>query len=275
VIDPFPPYRHKRFDEGTLERLESISGGDPQDLMLQAISTARFGLWKEVLEKTGLDESSAREILTGMVEEGVALEIGKKSKKIITLKNIWDAALLDLKKRILEYHQDNPMQAGMSLEELKSQAQLPENVFRQGIESLIGEGEIVQTGPLVRSMDFNIKLSSEQDKRIEDLLSQFSENPTQPPSVADCKGAVGEDEYNALLSLGKLTQISAEVVFTPEAYQTMVEKLKKKIKKDGPITVAQVRDMFGSSRKYMLAFLENLDAEGVTVREGDVRRLKK
>jgi selenocysteine-specific elongation factor len=273
VIDPFPPYRHKRFDQKTLERLESISGGEPLDLMLQAISSVRFGSWKEILEVTGLDESSATELLTGMVAEGVALEIGKKNKKVIALKNIWDATLTDLKNRLSKYHQKNPMQAGMSLEELKSQAQLSEIVFREGIEELTKKGEINQSGPEIRLDEFKIQFSAEQQRRIEELLSQFSQNPTQPPSVNDCKEAVGDEVYNALLSLGKLTQISAEVVFSPDAYQTMVEKLKKKIEKDGPITVAQVRDMFGSSRKYMLAFLEKLDAEGITVREGDVRRL--
>jgi selenocysteine-specific elongation factor len=273
VIDPFPPYRHKRFDQNTLERLESISGGEPLDLMLQAISSVRFGSWKEILEVTGLDESSATELLTGMVAEGVALEIGKKNKKVIALKNIWDATLTDLKNRLSKYHQKNSMQAGMSLEELKSQAQLSEIVFREGIEELTKKGEIIQSGPVIRLDEFKIQFSAEQQRRIEELLSQFSQNPTQPPSVNDCKEAVGDEVYNALLSLGKLTQISAEVVFSPDAYQTMVEKLKKKIEKDGPITVAQVRDMFGSSRKYMLAFLEKLDAEGITVREGDVRRL--
>jgi len=40
------------------------------------------------------------------------------------------------------------------------------------------------------------------------------------------------------------------------------------------ITAAQVRDHFNTSRRYVLAFLEHLDAIGVTIREGDTRRLK-
>ena len=80
--------------------------------------------------------------------------------------------------------------------------------------------------------------------------------------------------YQALIALERLIQISPDVVFSPEAYQKMVETLLKRLGKDGTITVAQTRDMFGSSRKYILAFLEHLDREGITVREGDVRRLK-
>jgi len=275
VIDPFPPYRHKRFDQGTLERLESISGGDPVDLLIQTITGARFASWKEILEVTGLDEGTARELLTQLIEDGIALEIGKKSKKVITLKNIWEGVLLDLVSRIMKYHQDNPMKGGMALEELKSQATLPDNIFREGIEGLIGSGDVLQSGPSIRLKDFEIQFSDQQKKDIKNLLDQFSDNPTLPPSVADSKSAVGEDVYNALLSLEELKQISNEVVFRPDDYQAMMEKLKKKISKDGPITVAQTRDLFGSSRKFMLAFLEHLDGEGVTVREGDVRKLKK
>jgi selenocysteine-specific elongation factor len=42
----------------------------------------------------------------------------------------------------------------------------------------------------------------------------------------------------------------------------------------GGITVAQARDYFKTSRRYVLALLEYMDAQGVTVRDGDVRRLK-
>jgi selenocysteine-specific elongation factor len=39
------------------------------------------------------------------------------------------------------------------------------------------------------------------------------------------------------------------------------------------LTVAEFRDRFNTSRRYALAFLEYLDVIGVTLREGDNRRL--
>jgi selenocysteine-specific elongation factor len=39
------------------------------------------------------------------------------------------------------------------------------------------------------------------------------------------------------------------------------------------ITVAEFRDQFNTSRRYALAFLEHLDAVGITLREGDIRHL--
>ena len=40
------------------------------------------------------------------------------------------------------------------------------------------------------------------------------------------------------------------------------------------ITVAEVRDLFDTSRKYALGVLEHLDATGITRRVGDHRVLK-
>ena len=43
----------------------------------------------------------------------------------------------------------------------------------------------------------------------------------------------------------------------------------------GSVTLAQVRDMFGTSRKYAQALLEHMDAERITRRVGDARVLRK
>jgi selenocysteine-specific elongation factor len=54
----------------------------------------------------------------------------------------------------------------------------------------------------------------------------------------------------------------------------MVMRLRQVLSERGKMTVAEVRDLFGSSRKYVLPFLEEMDRQSVTLREGDYRRLK-
>jgi len=65
------------------------------------------------------------------------------------------------------------------------------------------------------------------------------------------------------------------VVFRWEDYQGMVFRVNQILTEQKSVSVAQVRDLFNTSRRYVLAFLEHLDAIGVTIREGDVRKLKK
>ena len=55
----------------------------------------------------------------------------------------------------------------------------------------------------------------------------------------------------------------------------MVEKVKKEIQQKGSLTLAETRTLFNTSRKYAQALLEHLDAIGITVRDGDFRKLRK
>ena len=90
----------------------------------------------------------------------------------------------------------------------------------------------------------------------------------------DCLARLGEEVLNALLEQGALVQLSADVLLLSETYAATVERLKAHLRAHGKVTVAEVRDLFSTSRKYALALMEYLDAQGVTKRVGDERVLK-
>ncbi len=85
----------------------------------------------------------------------------------------------------------------------------------------------------------------------------------------------GDEVITALFDLGELVQVSAEVAFRKSDYDLLVGKIKEYILRNGQISVSEARDLFNTSRKYILPLMEHLDASGVTIRDGDFRRLKK
>jgi selenocysteine-specific elongation factor len=78
-----------------------------------------------------------------------------------------------------------------------------------------------------------------------------------------------------LIELGELKAVSSEVVFRKQDYDSMVTKVHAALVKNGRITLAEVRDLFNTSRKYAQALLEHLDSSGITMRDGDYRKLRK
>jgi selenocysteine-specific elongation factor len=52
-------------------------------------------------------------------------------------------------------------------------------------------------------------------------------------------------------------------------------KIRAKLTENRRITLAEVRDLFNTSRKYAQALMEHLDAKGITTRDGDFRKLSK
>ena len=63
-------------------------------------------------------------------------------------------------------------------------------------------------------------------------------------------------------------------MFSASAYRDMVDRISVYIKEQGQITVADVRNIFGTSRKYALALMEDLDHQRITRRVGDARVLR-
>jgi selenocysteine-specific elongation factor len=109
---------------------------------------------------------------------------------------------------------------------------------------------------------------------VDALLAQFEEAGYTSPSVAECVTAVGDDVLMALVEGGVLVRLSDEVIYTRETYEAMKARVLDEIRETGSVTIAQVRDLFGASRKYALALMEYLDEERVTRRRGDVRVLR-
>jgi len=85
---------------------------------------------------------------------------------------------------------------------------------------------------------------------------------------------VGAEVLGALIELGELTPVSSEVLFRHADYEFMKERITAALTKKGRITLAEVRDLFGTTRKYAQALLEHLDSTGLTVREGESRKLR-
>ena len=136
------------------------------------------------------------------------------------------------------------------------------------------EGKLVEEEAIVRLPQHEVKFSPAEQSKVDALLAEFRRNPYTTPSVAECEAQVGAEALNALIEQGRLFKVSEDVIFLTETYEEMVNRIVAHIEREGSITVAQVRDMFGASRKYALALMGHLDERKVTRRVGDERVLR-
>ena len=106
------------------------------------------------------------------------------------------------------------------------------------------------------------------------MLYTFRQEPHTTPSVSQCVEQVGGEVLNALIEQGQLIRLNEEVIFLTGTYEEMRDRVVGYLKEYGRITVAQVRDMFDTSRKYALALMGYLDEKRITRRVGDERVLR-
>jgi selenocysteine-specific elongation factor len=163
----------------------------------------------------------------------------------------------------------------MPREELKSRLKMSPRLFNLIIQKM-GKEEILTEGSKWTALPGHIvRFSPFQQVKVDKLMRLFAASPYAPPSVKECQAEVGEDIFSVLRESGDLVVVSDEVVFRKTDYEKMVEEIRQTLVIKSQITLAEVRDLLQTSRKYVQALLEYLDAIGITVRDGDFRKLKK
>jgi selenocysteine-specific elongation factor len=162
----------------------------------------------------------------------------------------------------------------MPREELKSRLGLGVRVFNEAVGRATSEKVVTDTESTVALASHQVRFSNEQQRRIDRLLQVFAQNAYSPPSIGECEAQVGPDVLAALIQQGVLVKVSDTVLFSSGTYQEMTRAVIDHLQRDGSITLAQVRDMFSTSRKYAQALVEHLDDKRVTRRVGDERVLR-
>lgn len=279
VLDPHPRQRHKRFSSEILTYLEALSKGTPEELLLQASQSVGFASASEVIARAHLEAEAAGEALQKLVAAGevVVLTGGSslpESSLVIDREGLAQAVSRSVGE-IQAYLLANPLRRGMPREELKSRLKLSQQAFNALSGFIAGEGRLVESGTRVSLPGYEVRFSPQQQSQVKGLLARFAMSPYAPPSIKDCQAELGEELFAALVEQGVLTPVSNEVVFRKEDFQVMLDEVRRILSTEGTLTAAQFRDRFNTSRRYALAFLEHLDSSGVTVRDGDLRRLKK
>ena len=77
-----------------------------------------------------------------------------------------------------------------------------------------------------------------------------------------------DDILNILLQECRVVKVTDDMYTLAEYMQEAKEKIEAKLKEDPVITIAQVRDMFGTSRKSAKPILEYVDSIKVTKKTG-------
>ena len=283
VVDPHPKSRHKRFNEDVLLRLEALTRGSPSEVLLQALESLGAASAQDVLVKASLDEENARAAMQALYEEGQLLVLdgsftpGQPAPRttLIAGRTYWQNLNRQVLGEVEAHHAALPLRRGIPKEELKSRLKLAPRLLNLALRQLVERSDLLESGPLVYRSGHQIVFSPQQKVLVEALLARFAAAPYAPPTSKECIAEVKEDLYTALVELGELVFVPPDVVFRRQDYEKMVEDIRHLLEAQGTITAAQVRDHFNTSRRYVLALLEHLDASGLTVRDGDARRLRR
>jgi selenocysteine-specific elongation factor len=250
------PRKHPRHDSAVRESLTRRASGNVLQEELRKYPrgvTVTALLKASVASDTDLERVRARRLGDWIFSEDAWLAIASRADE-----------------QLAAYHQAHPLRPGMAREELRSRLGVSSAAFPVVVRGLAEEGRLVERNGSLASPDHRVELDGAE------LVQVLEREPFAPPSLPDAirQSGVTDELVRALAQRGDIVRMSDDVAFARSAYDSAVQIVKELIAANGSVTVAQLRDRLGASRRPVLALLEHLDAERVTRRVGDARTLR-
>jgi selenocysteine-specific elongation factor len=255
------PRRHARHDSAVRESLERRAAGE---VLQEELRKYPRGVTVAALLKATLAP-----------EADVAGLNAKRIGDWLYDAGTWRAISERASSELEAYHSAHPLRPGIAREELRSRLGVPPGSFPSVVQGLLQDGTAVELDGLLARPGHRVEVHA-VDGTAAALVQLLGRQPFAPPSLGEALKQTGasSEVIRALAQRGEIVRLSDDIAFTKGAFDAAVTMVREIISSSGSITVGQLRDRMGASRRPVLALLEHLDAEHVTRRVGDARVLR-
>lgn len=188
-----------------------------------------------------------------------------------------EQVMASVRRIIAEYEIRSPLAPGVPGRTLREGLRAHEEIVDISIRELEKLGEIETRGPFVSRKGWAPSPSDRDVEVSNHLAHDICAGDQQPPSVSELVSRYGSSVPGLLRFLerqGRIVQVETDRYYDRSALEAMIARLKEALVPGTVYVPAQLRDVLGFSRKFLIPFLEFCDRNGITERRGDGRTLR-
>ena len=260
--------RLRRFRPAIIQNLKIRGEGTAAEIITALLQTEQPVELTDLLAQCNLPTDEARTAIETLIQQRGIIALGQKEHHLLLTRSGWKRLAKSAITIVEEYHRRFPTRSGIPKVELTSRLKLAAH-SSVILQKLSNEGILVEQGTTVHSPSHQIQLTQAHQAKIDAYLHSLAQHPYAPPN-----DLVPEpDLLSLLIERRQVVKVSSSTIFTTTAYEEMVGKVTSLLKTRGKVTLAEVRDLLHTSRKYAQAFLEHLDEKKITRRIGNERVL--
>lgn len=233
----------------------------------------------EASRRAGIAPTRYRQLLDELRSSGQLIRLGNAERGLFVHKDrlaVLSTSVMKTIREVLAKHQPRralPRELFLSACREITHPTLLEAVFQH----LLAKNELVKVGSQIGPADAQVKLTKNQQAARTKLLEAIAAAGLTPPTTKELAAMVGQtlDQIAPLLHVscedGLLAKVADDLYFSAEAIERARQLCAEYLDKHGPATMAQLRDVWNVSRKFSVPLCEFFDANGLTVRQGDLR----
>ena len=266
VILDSNPFKHKRNDAAVLESLKLKEGGSDREKISAALRdySARFETLDFLQIQTGIPKEQFDQQINKLIKDKVAFRVSDN----VVIHTDYLNRLKDSAVKLLEsYHKENPLREGMKKDEFRNKLIKYEDisVVDKITDSLVNRKVLKYVNNCVALADFEVQQDNNQQE-IENAFLQGGFSPESPDQIAARFPKVKnfKQVLESLVNTGKLVRVEEKILLHADYYNKALTLAKEHVDQNGQITLAEMRDLMGASRKFAVAVLEYWDKRGIT-----------
>jgi selenocysteine-specific elongation factor len=175
-----------------------------------------------------------------------------------------------------EHHAAAPLEAGAPLQSLRARVGAPPDLVELVVQQAVASGALQLDGGLVARRGWAPRLTDRQARTRAELLATLQRAGREPPSAAELEATYGPDVVPLLRLLEREQQVVAvepDRWFARASLEEMIGQLRGGMRPGQEHTPAELRDILGFSRKFLIPFLEYCDRHHITERRSSGRVL--
>ena len=283
VLNPHPA-KHRRFEPALLAHLQALTQDDLPAVVECWLRCADHRLKSEqaLAGELGLGVERLARWTDALVAAGRAVRVASEGQTHVLHLDVCERWGAQIEAALARFHRAQPLKLGLPREELRnlSARYVQPELFDCVLRYLAEAGRVVLDGAVVRAASHRICFTPQQEvlkAAVEARLNtaNFADLPTlaELAQALDASRAEVAEMLQALQALGEVVSLEGGLLIHCEALARARTLLSDVLARDGEIAVAEFRTLIGSNRKCAMALLGYFDAEGLTVRRGDVRVL--
>ena len=276
VLEP-NPMRKKRFDAQAIEELkkkESVSLGDVMELQIKEHGDTMITL-AELAKVMAHSVDELKEYLEELEESGTIFVFQMKKDTYLWHRDSEFAVRQKIEETLQKYHSEHPYRYGMKKAEIHNTflKKIKPNIFDAYIERMTGENVYGRREEYLSFPGYEVPKDAmylQTEKLIEDTFEKAGYDFVRFSEIDFGKipRQTAEDVVLMMIDEGKVLRINEEMFTMKHLMDEAKEKIQNHLKEENLITIAQVRDMFSTSRKSAKPILEYMDSIKVTKKTG-------
>jgi len=282
ILNPIPQ-KHKRFKSEIIKGLKGLMDQSPESIISYHVDESGYQgvVFSNLRIMTGLHEKQLQNIMQDLMSKRTVI-LTDRENRIYIHKNSSDRLKKETSIYLDSYHRSNPLKTGMPKEELRSK--IPglqgSKLFNLTLNQMIKDKEIVSEENTVRLTSHTVSLGVDQADIRERILDVYRKNGLTPPYFKELSKTINVESSRAkdvlmfLMDEGMIVKVKEDLYFHAKAVEDLQQRLVDYLVSHKEMSTPQFKEMTGVSRKYLIPLIEYFDAQNVTIRIGDIRKLR-